>query len=93
MISPAAAFPFARAVAEYARWRAVAEDDRSPAPAWWWATAFALRDAEEPLPEAQATMLALEHGASHGDGARLMLRALAGQQVQPWPEEFPHRYR
>ncbi|MDB5504128.1 MAG: hypothetical protein JWR89_4030, partial [Tardiphaga sp.] len=43
MVHPAEKFQFGRAVHEYARWLAVAEDERSPAPAWWWSPAFAVR--------------------------------------------------
>ena len=40
---PAAKLQFERIVVEFARWRAVAEDERPPAPAWWWGPAFELR--------------------------------------------------
>ena len=40
----AADVQFERAVHEFSRWRAVPEQARSPAPAWWWGTAFELRD-------------------------------------------------
>ena len=36
----AADVQFERAVDEFVRWRAVVEDDRSPAPAWWWGPAY-----------------------------------------------------
>ena len=32
----AANVAFERIVHEFAEWRAVPEDERSPAPAWWW---------------------------------------------------------
>ena len=33
---PAAKFQFERTAREFSQWRAVPEEDRSPAPAWWW---------------------------------------------------------
>ena len=35
-----AKFQFERTAREFAQWRAVPEDERSPAPAWWWQPAF-----------------------------------------------------
>ena len=37
---PAAKFQFERTAREFAQWRAVPEDERSPAPAWWWQPAI-----------------------------------------------------
>ena len=36
----AANLQFERIVDEFVRWRAIKEDERSPAPAWWWGPAF-----------------------------------------------------
>jgi hypothetical protein len=93
MILAAENFQFARIIREYARWIAVDEEDRSPAPAWWWSPAFALRNTAEPLPHDWSTMLKLPGGATYAEAARLFLAAQAGQTFQPWPEEFPRRYR
>ena len=41
---------FERAVREFARWRAVPEPDRSPAPAWWWGPAFEVIGVRQPMP-------------------------------------------
>ena len=41
---PAAKLQFERVVIEFARWRALTEDDRPPAPAWWWGPAVEVRD-------------------------------------------------
>jgi hypothetical protein len=46
---PAAEFQFEGAVKEYSDWRAVAEAERSPAPAWWWQPAFEVRHEEEEM--------------------------------------------
>ena len=45
---PAARLQFERMIGEYARWRAVPEKERSPAPAWWWGPAMELRNMRSP---------------------------------------------
>ncbi|MDB5500998.1 MAG: hypothetical protein JWR89_900, partial [Tardiphaga sp.] len=89
---PAEKFQFGRAVHEYARWLAVAEDERSPAPAWWWSPAFAVRGSDEPMSHGWAPMLGLPDNASYADGAETLLHALSDQTSRCWPEEFPRRY-
>jgi hypothetical protein len=37
---PAAKLQFERTAREFAQWRAVPEEDRSPPPAWWWQPAI-----------------------------------------------------
>ncbi|MET0721535.1 MAG: hypothetical protein ABWY64_11955 [Tardiphaga sp.] len=93
MIHPSVKFQFGRAAQEYARWLGVPEPDRSPAPAWWWSPAIAVREAHEPMPHDWSHMLGLPNGASYADAAQTLLRALADQTSPPWPEEFPRRYR
>lgn len=93
MIHPAARFQFGRVIDEYARWRAVAEADRSPAPAWWWGPAIAIRDAQETMPEDWPQRLDLPPGASYADGAAVLLTSLAEQTSLPWPDEFPHKFK
>jgi hypothetical protein len=85
----AADVQFARTVEEFARWRAVPEERRSPAPSWWWGTAFELRDVRKPMPEAWCTILQLADGATYADGAKVFLDSLAGQTSLPWPGGFP----
>lgn len=88
----AADVQFERAVNEFVRWRAVSEQTRSPAPAWWWGTAFELRDLRKPMPHAWYASLALTDGATYADGARVFLECLADQTTLPWPGGFPgHR--
>lgn len=91
MVTPALEFQFKRQVREYARWLAVPEADRSPAPGWWWGPAFAARDSSEPLPAAWTGLLRLPAGACYADAARLFLGAMAEQAFQPWPSAFPGR--
>lgn len=90
---PALSFQFERAVREYAVWRAVPDHERSPAPAWWWATALALRNDPQVLPAEFALPLELAHTATCGDAAQLLLDAFEGQTARPWPNEFPRKYQ
>ena len=80
---------FGRIVDEYARWRAIPEDDRSPAPGWWWGPAFEALGLREPLPAQSCTILGLSDGASYNDGAAIFLKSFAGQTSLPWPGQFP----
>lgn len=86
---PAANLQFERAVHEYVRWRAVPEEGRSPAPAWWWGPAFELRDVRRPMPSEWCSSLELADGSSVADGAAVFLTSLAGQTSLPWPGGFP----
>lgn len=86
---PSLTFQFDRAIREYALWQAVSEDERSPAPSWWWSAALALRGDPRPLPD-DDTSLAEK---SYGELARRMLEAIGAQAEKPWPDEFPTRYR
>jgi hypothetical protein len=93
MIHTAAKFEFERAVNQYGRWRAVEEEARSPAAAWWWSPALAVCREQDAMPIDWAHTLALPSGATYADAARVMLDALAEQTALPWPEEFPRRYQ
>jgi hypothetical protein len=88
---PAAKTEFERIAAEYANWRAIAEEERSPAPAWWWGPAMdALEEAEAMHPEL-CDRLELPGGSSYGAAAGILMAALAGQTSLPWPDEFPKK--
>jgi hypothetical protein len=89
----AANLQFGRIVDEFVRWRAVAEDDRSPAPAWWWGPAFELLGVRQPMPPEWCAGLELPAGASYADGAGVFLGSFAGQTSLPWPDDFPRRAR
>ena len=82
---PAAKLQFARIVDEFARWRAIPEAERPPAPAWWWGPAVEVRDVDLPLPAHGCGRLGLPDGASYADAARVLFQSLAGQTIQPWP--------
>jgi hypothetical protein len=85
----AANVQFERAVREFVRWRAVPEQARSPAPAWWWGTAFELRDVQWPMPDAWCASLELPNRATYAEGAVVFLKCLADQTLLPWPGGFP----
>jgi hypothetical protein len=90
---PAANVQFERAVSEFAEWRAVPEQERSPAPAWWWGPAFELRGVRQEMPAEWCASLEVPEGASYADGAAVFLKSLADQTALPWPEDFPRRAR
>jgi hypothetical protein len=87
----AARLQFERMIGEYARWRAVPEKERSPAPAWWWGPAIELRNALLPLPGEWCAELGLPDHATYAAGAEVFLKAFAGQTSQPWPYDFPSK--
>lgn len=86
---PAANLPFERSVREFARWRAVPERDRSPAPAWWWGPAIEMRDVRQPMPADWCARLELPEGATFADGAEIFLKFLADQKSLPRSGDFP----
>lgn len=88
-----AGLQFERAVGEFIRWRAVPEEERSPAPAWWWGPAFEELGRQYPLPAEWCAGLGLPEGATCAEGAEILLNSLAGQTSLPWPDEFPRRSR
>ena len=85
---PAAKLQFERIVDEFVRWRAIKEDERPPAPAWWWGPAFELRNIDLTLPAGWGAQLGLADGATYAAGAGVLLKSLAGQTCQPWPYDF-----
>lgn len=89
----ALSFQFDRALQDYAIWQAVPEEERSPAPAWWWGPALALRDNSELLPPDVAEQLRLPRHSNYGAAARQLLAAIEEQTTLPWPDEFPRKYQ
>ena len=87
----AANVQFERAVDEFVRWRAVPEDERSPAPAWWWGPAFEVLGAQQPMPPDFCASLELADSATYADGAEIFLKYLADQTSLPWPGDFPRK--
>jgi hypothetical protein len=89
----AAKMQFERIANEFAQWRAVAEEERSPAPAWWWGPAMDTLDAAETMPADLCESFELPGGASYGGGAEVLMKALAEQTSLAWPDEFPKKLR
>ena len=87
----AANVQFERAVDEFVRWRAVPEDERSPAPAWWWGPAFEVLGVQQPMPADWCASLELADSATYADGAEIFLKYLADQTSLPWPGDFPRK--
>jgi hypothetical protein len=90
---PAAKLQFERVVVEFGRWRALAEEDRPPAPAWWWGPAVEVRDVPLKLPANWCARLGLPEGATYAAGAEVFFLSLAGETVQPWPYDFSRKIR
>jgi hypothetical protein len=90
---PAARLQFERVVVEFARWRALTEDERPPAPAWWWGPAVEVRDVAVELPAHWSAGLGLPDGATYADGAGVLFDSLAGQVDQPWPYDFSRKVK
>lgn len=88
-VNQAARDQFGRVVDEFVRWREIPEDERSPAPAWWWGPAFDVRTIQETMPADWCAGLRLPEGSSCAAGAAVFLNALAEQTSLSWPEDFP----
>ncbi|RJF77948.1 hypothetical protein [Rhodopseudomonas palustris] len=82
-------FEIERLAKEYAAWRAVSEDDRAPAAAWWWSTALALRDETAVLPDNLHGDFGLPAGSSYADLAARLLEDIAVQKRLASPGGFP----
>jgi hypothetical protein len=90
-VQQAAKDQFERAVHEFVQWRAVPEQERSPAPGWWWGPAFEIRDVQQVMPAEWCSGLELPSGSSCAAGAQVFLHSLADQISLPWPEDFPRK--
>jgi hypothetical protein len=88
---PAAKFQFERTAREYSRWRAVPEDQRSPAPAWWWQPAFEVREQHEEMSPVLCHQLAVPVASTYAAAAAILMAALAEETSLPWPDEFPRK--
>jgi hypothetical protein len=89
----AARFQFERTAREFAQWRAVREDERSPAPAWWWQPAFEVVAQHEKMEALMCYRLQLAVGSTYAAGAAVLMATLADQISLPWPDEFPRKTR
>jgi hypothetical protein len=86
---PAAVLQLERMIGEYNTWLAVPEQERSPAPAWWWGSAMELRAFPQPLPAEWCAQLGLPDDATYASAADIFLGAFAGQTAVPWAYDFP----
>ena len=80
---------FERIVDEFARWRAVPEPERSPAPAWWWGPAFEALERRRPMPAEWCASLGLPDHSPVAAGAGAILTSLSNQTLLPWTGNFP----
>jgi hypothetical protein len=87
----AASLQFERVMDELVLWHAVPEDERSPAPAWWWGPAMAVCDAHEPMRHEWCCELGLGDGSSFAEGTRALLTLFAEQTSPTWPDHFPRK--
>jgi hypothetical protein len=90
---PSAIVQFERTTREFALWRAIAEEDRSAAPAWWWQPAIDVIARQEEMPSLVCHRLGLQLGSSYAAGAEVLMGTLAGQTSLPWPDEFPRKIK
>jgi hypothetical protein len=88
---PAAKFQLKRT--EFAQWRAVPEEDRSPAPARWWQPAIDVVAQHEKMGALMCYRLPLPVCSTYAAGAAVLMATLADQTSLPWPDEFPRRTR
>lgn len=84
---------FERIVSEFVRWRAVPEQERSPAAAWWWGPAFEMLGVQQSMPAEWCASLVLPDGSTCTDGAKVLLESLTDQTFLPWPDDFPRKAR
>lgn len=87
----AARLEFERVMEEFVRWHVVPEDERSPAPAWWWGPAMAVFDDHEPMSGAWCSELGLYEGASFAEFARTILALFVEQTSLTGPQDFPSK--
>jgi hypothetical protein len=86
---PAAIFQFERVAREYSEWRSVPEDERSPAPAWWWGPAIEVQNGAEAMTALSCDRLELPEGSTYHDGAAVLMALIVKQTSLPWPDESP----
>jgi hypothetical protein len=87
----AARLQFERVAREFAQWRAVPKDQRSPAPAWWWQPAFEALEQHEVMSPLWCQRLELPVPSTYAAAAAMLLATLSDQTSFPWPDEFPRR--
>ncbi|ABE38597.1 conserved hypothetical protein [Rhodopseudomonas palustris BisB5] len=88
---PARIFQFERLLKEFSTWRAIPDDDRAPAAAWWWGTAMELRAETESMRPEYCAAFNLPEGACYADAASQLMASIAAQKSLTSVNEFPRR--
>jgi hypothetical protein len=70
---------FERVAREFARWRAVPEEERSPAPACWWGVAIALITDNELMPRGWCAFMKLPPSSTFGEAAAKLMDSMVDQ--------------
>jgi hypothetical protein len=92
-VHQAARLQFERIAGEFGSWRVIADEERSPAPAWWWGPAMEALDETDAMSAELCVSFELPPGSRYGDAAELLMKALAEQTSLSWPDEFPRKFR
>jgi hypothetical protein len=92
-VQQAARLQFERIASEFGSWRAIPDQERSPAPAWWWGPAMEALDEADVMPAELCAGFELPPGSSYGDAAEMLMQALAEQTSLSWPDQFPRKFR
>jgi hypothetical protein len=88
---PAAKLQFERTAREFSLWRSVPDEERSPAPAWWWQPAIEVIARQEQMTALMCYQFKLPVDSTYAAGAAVLMAALADQTSLPWPDEFPRK--
>jgi hypothetical protein len=91
-VHQAAKLQFERVGREFAEWRLVPDDERSPAPAWWWGPAMEVLREPETMSADLCASLDLSSNATYASGAKVLMKSLADQTKRPYPDEFPRKF-
>jgi hypothetical protein len=91
MMPQAARLSFERVVHEYASWRAVPDEERSTAPAWWWGAAIAVITEREIMPASWCELMQLPTSTSFAQAAAALMHLIVKQTLATRPGDFPHK--
>jgi hypothetical protein len=91
-VHQAAKLQFERIASEFGSWRAIPDQERSAAPAWWWGPAMEALDETDVMSAELCVSFELSPGSSYGDAAEVLMKALAEQTSLSWPDEFPRKF-
>jgi hypothetical protein len=92
-VQQAVKLQFERIASEFGSWRAIPDQERSPAPAWWWGPAIDALDEPDAMSPELCVSFELPAGSCYGDAAEVLMKALAEQTSLSWPDEFPRKFR